>query len=184
MKATINKIHSLKSSDLDLLLNKTKRVKFKKGELLLFEGQVCKGIYFIETGIIGLYQVYKDRLIYQDFFFETDFATNISSLSSGQPSNNYLVAIEDVEALFITKQMLLQLYEVSPDFKEFGRKLLEQLLVDKTNISFVQSSLTAKEKYDFVLEKLPHLIQRIPLQYLSSYLGMTRETLSRMRKNR
>lgn len=182
MKALIDKLYPLNQKDYDSLLKITKAVKFKKGEIMLPEGRTCKGIYYVETGMVGLYKIYKERESYQDFFFEGSFATNIISLSSNQPSEAYLFAIEDVKASYISKAQLIKLYQASSAFKEFGRRLLEQLLADKTQLSFIRSSLTAKEKYEYMLLERPHYIQRIPLQMLSSYLGMTRETLSRMRK--
>jgi len=181
LKETIDKIHKINKEDFESLLRITKEVRFKKGELILREGETCKGIYFIDAGIVGLYKTYNEREYFQDFFFEGTFATNIISLTSNQPSEEFLLAIEDVKGKFIPKQSLINLYQESTEFKEFGRRLLEQLLADKTKLSFIRSSLTAKEKYEHILNKFPHYIQRIPLQLLASFLGMTRETLSRMR---
>lgn len=181
MQKQINKIFNLKPDDYNRFLQITKDVKFRKGALILREGMTCKGLYYIDSGVIGLYKVYKGREYFQDFFFEGAFATNIISLTSNQPSNEYLVAIEDVSGKFISKEKLISLYEDSMDFKEFGRLLLEQLLADKTKLSFIRSSLPAKDKYQYIVNEYPHYIQRLPLEPLSSYLGMTRETLSRIR---
>lgn len=181
MKQLIDELYPLNQNDYDSLLRIMKEVKFNKGDIILHEGKTCKGIYYVESGIIGLYKIYKEREYYQDFFFEGSFATNIISLASNQPSEEYLFAIDDIKAKYISKQQLINLYQDSSEFKEFGRRLLEQLLANKTKLSFIRSSLTAKEKYEYMLLELPHYIQRIPLQLLSGYLGMTRETLSRMR---
>jgi len=181
LKETIDKFHRLNQDDYGSLLRITKEVKFKKGDLILRERETCKGIYYINSGVIGLYKIYKEREYFQDFFFEETFATNIITLTSNQPSEEYLLAIEDVKGKFISKHALINLYQESTEFKEFGRRLLEQLLADKTKLSFIRSSLTAKEKYEYILYEFPHYIQRIPLQLLASYLGITRETLSRIR---
>lgn len=184
MKEVIDNIYQLNEVDFDSLLEITRPVHFKKGELILRGGETCKGIYFIDAGIIGLYKLYKDREHYQDFFFEGNFATNIISLTSGEPSEECLVAIEEVKGRFISKDSLIGLYQKSTEFKEFGRRLLELLLANNTQLSFIRSSLTAKEKYEYIMTELPHYIQRLPLQFLASYLGMTRETLSRMRSTK
>jgi len=181
MKKTIDKIHSLNQDDYELFLKITTEVKFKKGELILREGDLCKGIYYIDSGTIGLYKMYNDRKYFQDFFFEESFATNIISISANKPSEQFLIAIDEVNGKFISKQSLIKLYEESVEFKEFGRRLLEQLLANQAKLSFIRSSLTSKEKYEYIINELPHYVQRIPLQALASYLGMTRETLSRMR---
>ena len=183
MKELIDEIYPLSQNDYKALFSKMKKVKFNKGDIILQEGNTCKGIYYIESGIIGLSKIYKEREYYQDFFFEASFATNIISLTSNEPSQEYLKAVENIEARYISKEQLINLYQESSEFKEFGRRLLEKLLSDKTKLSFIRSSLTAKEKYEYILDELPHFIQRIPLTLLSSYLGMTRETLSRMRNS-
>jgi len=99
LKETIDKFHRLNQDDYGSLLRITKEVKFKKGDLILREGETCKGIYYINSGVIGLYKIYKEREYFQDFFFEGTFATNIISLTSNQPSEEYLLAIEDVKGL-------------------------------------------------------------------------------------
>jgi CRP-like cAMP-binding protein len=183
VKEILDQLYKLNQEDYILFLQIMKDVHYKKGELILLEGQTCKGIYFLESGLAGLYKMHKDRKYYQDFFFEGTFATNIISLTANQPSEEYLVAIEDVKGKFIAKQALINLYQQSNDFKEFGRRLLEQLLADQKKLSFIRSSLTAKEKYEHILQEYPEYIQRVPLQLLASYLGMSRETLSRMRSS-
>lgn len=182
LKKAIDSIYKLSDDDFKLFIDKTREVKYKKGEIILREGQTCKGIFLVKSGLVGLHKIYKDREYYQDFFFENEFATNIISLSAGKPSEEYLVAIENTEALYIQKEVLLKLYDYSSEFKEFGRRLLEMLLANKTKLAFIRSSLPAKDKYEYVLQELPQLIQRLPVQILASYLGVTRETLSRMRK--
>jgi len=182
LKKLITELYPLHQNDYNSLLKIMKEVKFNKGDMILQEGKICKGIFYVESGIIGLYKMYKEREYYQDFFFEGSFATNIISLTSNQPSEEYLFAVDDIKAKYISKQQLINLYQESSEFKEFGRRLLERLLANKTKLSFIRSSLTAKEKYEYILLELPHYVQRIPLQLLASYLGMTRETLSRMRK--
>ena len=182
MKDLINSIYRLKDEDYKVLLNISKAKKFKKGEYILSEGDTCRGIYYVNKGIIGLYKTFRDRAYYQEFFMEKTFATNIVSLTSNAPSEECLIALEETDCTYISKVSLISLYNESSEFKEFGRLLLEQILAQKAKLSFIRSSLPAKEKYEFILSKYPHYIQRIPLQLLASYLGMTRETLSRMRR--
>lgn len=181
MQAIINQVYPLSEEDYAALWQITRPVQFERGNLILREGQTCQELYFVETGLIGLAKVFKERSYYQDFFFEGSFATNIISLTNNAPSEADLVAIESVEARYIGKTALLELYEASNAFKEFGRRLLQQLLAKQTKLAFVRSSFTAKEKYAYLLEHFPHYVQRVPLQLLASYLGMTRETLSRIR---
>ena len=69
-----------------------------------------------------------------------------------------------------------------PNFQTFGRKLLEELLLEKTAFNKVLSTLSAREKYDYLLANESRMIKELPVKYLASYLGIARETLSRIRK--
>ncbi|MGH1336891.1 MAG: Crp/Fnr family transcriptional regulator [Aureispira sp.] len=181
---SIQELYPLPAEEVALFQQKCKPLTYKRKDFLLQAGQTCKGVYFIEKGLLGLYQIKEGKEVYQDFFFEGNFATAIISLSKGIPSEQFLVALEPTTIFYCSKDSLLELYAVSPHFQAFGRALLEQLLVAKTSFIALQTMLSAKEKYQYILEEEPRLIQEVPLQYLSSYLGMARETLSRIRKEK
>ncbi len=172
---------TLSAEDQEKLLQIMIPKEYDKGEFVFKAEHVCAGLYLIEKGSLGLFKPFRDKEYYQDFYFEGEFATDIVSLSKSKPSEQYLVSLEATRVHFISKDALIGLYKESENFKEFGRVVLEGLLSEHAELSFIRSSLTAKDKYQHIIEKYPQFIQRIPLQYLASYLGMSRETLSRMR---
>ena len=181
-KQKLDQYYLLTTEEFELFLSKCTEKIYQKKALVHEQGFTCKGIYWIQQGSIRMYELKDGKEFHQDFFFENQFATDISSLTAQVPSNSNLVALEDTVALYCSRLDLLNLYEVSHNFQGFGRQILESLLVERTQYAHLHSSLNAQERYDFIVKEKPHLLQRVPLQYLASYLGIARETLSRIRK--
>ena len=92
-----------------------------------------------------------------------------------------MMAIEPTELIYIGKKDLIELYNHSPNFVSFGRKILEHLLIEQEKITSLLLTLKPKERYEKLLQDKPALFQSIPLQYIATFLGMKRETLSRIR---
>ena len=182
LKAAIHRIHALEEDEYQLFESGCTPKSFGRKEYLLRSGQTARGVYFILEGAIGKYTLQDGKEIFEDFFFEGEFATDVASLTQQQQSEYYLMALESTEVLYAPREHLLQLYEIKPNFLNFGRKMLTELLVEKMRFSSLHTRMTARERYEKVRDEQPRLLQRVPLQYLCSYLGMTRETLSRVRR--
>ena len=159
-----------------------KPLEFKKNEYLLQQGQVCKGIYFVQEGAVRTFYVKEGSEINVSFNFENDFLREIESLANNQPSLKYIQAIESSKLFFIEKRKLIDLYNDSAFFQELGRKILEQLTITEQKYASFLASNSPKERYLYILKHHPALVRRVPLQYLASYLGISRESLSRIRK--
>ena len=157
-----------------------RRVFSRKGTLHV-EGDVVPGVWLVERGLVGAFEYQGDKPIYQRFYREGEFVSDVASLRSGEPSLLTFVALEDGEVYYIRKADLLGLYEEDPAFQAFGREALTELLVDRAGQMRRLMVMSPRERYASVLAEDPELVQRVPLQYLASYLGMTRETLSRVR---
>lgn len=182
LHAAINKLSRLSQAEFEQLYARCQPKQCAPKERLHQAGDRIHGVYFVTKGFFAAYRLHDGREIYQDFYFPGEFMTDISGLSTQQPSEVTLTALESSEAYFISRTDLLAMYELSNTFQTFGRLLLEQLLAHQTEMTMRQTTLTARERYDYVLTQQPELLQRVPLQCLSSYLGMTRETLSRVRR--
>lgn len=182
IREVFNSFHPLTESEFKQVLEMCTQRVYARNEYLLREGQVCSGIYFVEKGIVRLFELKDGKEIHKNFFFPGDSATEFTSLTQQQPTQLNLVALEPAEIIFLPRQGLLDLYRVSPSFESMGRKILEQLVVANTQLASMYTSLSPKERYEHIVEMKPEYLQNIPLQYLASYLGMARETLSRIRK--
>lgn len=168
----------------ELLLPALTKMEVKKGEYLLKEGQVCNSLFFIEKGYCRSYYE-KDGLEKNTaFFFENDIATNITSFGSGQKSTYFIKACEPLTAIAFDKHRLMKVSQKAPEIESLGRKCIRVFASRQEEQSNWFKLYTAQEHYEFLEKTQPDMLQRVSLTQLSSYLGIARETLSRIRKRR
>ena len=161
----------------------TERI-FKKGELLVKEGQICQSVFFIVEGSCKSFHNLDGKEINTAFHFENDFATNIQSLTSHQPSTSSIKALEKTTVVILNKNKLLAAYSASHEIESFGRKVLELLLTRQTLHTESFKLLAPKHRFEHLVATQPDLLQRVSLTQLASYLGISRESLSRFRSAR
>jgi len=172
----------MSDEEFEQLSEKLREKHFTKGEVLLKEGQVCKEFFFIISGCIRSFSLENGREVNVKFFFETDTACDFASFRSEQPSTYYLIVMENTVAYCGIKS------EVVPVFaKEAGlHMVLFRFFQDLYFREEVEANsfklLSSEERYNFLLEHNPKYLKRIPLVHLASYLGMSRETLTRIRQ--
>lgn len=155
---------------------------FSKGEVMLKEGQVCKSYYFIISGCIRSFCLKEGREMNVNFYFEDDTACDFKSFRTEEPSDFYMVAMEDCIVLYGTKAEVVPflLNEVSMHLLIF--RFFQQLYFEEEKHSNSFKLLSPEERYQYIFEHKPQYLGRIPLIHLASYLGTSRETLSRIRK--
>lgn len=178
----INEISGMSEESMRLLYAHTHTQQLLRGQMLLKEGQVCRNIYFIETGQLRTYYVKNGKEINLNFSFENNFVTNLKSFLSGTPSDYYIKASEPTLVWKFTNEQLLLLYQQSCELESFGRKLMERLLIKQEDHSNLFKLYSPTERYHYVAKYYPNLLQRVSLSQLASYLGISRETISRIRK--
>lgn len=179
-KVIIN-LTEISVSNFDKLFEIAKHREFAKGEIILKQGQICKTIMFVEKGYLRTYIDKDGKEINTDFTFEGSFTTNLKSLRSASLADASIQAGEIATIYEFDKDKLLDLYKVSAEIESFGRKLLEQLLIVQEEHCNLFKIYAATERYNYILKSNPTLLQRISLSQLASYLGLTRETLTRIR---
>jgi len=156
----------------------------KKNKDLQPIGHTCKTIYFIKKGVARIYY-FKDGIdITESFFFENSIIARVESLFTGKPSRKAIQVLEDAEIIAINANELFKLYDSFPEIERLFRKIFEAAYVDTVNrIEGIQFH-SAEERYKALLAEAPNVIQRIPLKYVASYLGITQVSLSRIRGQR
>ena len=157
--------------------------KLRKKQYLLQEGDVSKYVAFVEKGILRQYKVDdKGNEHILQFAFEGWWIADHYSFLTGEPSLYNIDSLEDCELLLLTKQAEEQLLEKLPKFERFFRLLLQNNLIG--TLQRLESSLsgTAEEKYNQLIQSCPTLAERIPQHMIASFLGITPETVSRIRK--
>jgi CRP-like cAMP-binding protein len=161
-----------------------KPAKFDKGEYFIKSGGVCRHIAFINEGVLRTYYVNdKADEITICFCSERRFTTSFKSLITQQPSQLNIQAIEPTEVIALSYQDLQKLYIESKSWQTIGRLLAEREYLNMESYAVALNRESAKEKYARLLKEQPQVIQRAPVQQIASYLGVTRETLSRIRRN-
>jgi len=157
--------------------------KLRKRQYLLQEGEPCKYLAFVEKGILRSYNVDNkgvEHIIH--FAMEGWWMGDIYSFLSGEPSGYNIDAIEDAELLMITLDGFEQMMVKVPRMERYFRILFQNNIISKERRLISSISYSAEEKYLRLAESSPELLQRIPLNLVASYLGITPETLSRIRK--
>lgn len=173
---------NLSPEAISLLLSSTLPKTLKKGQYVLQEGQVCKTIWYVEKGCLRTFYDKDGKEINTRFSFESSFVTALRSLRTAVPSAYSIQACEPATVWAFDKEKLLGLYRQSAEMESFGRNLLEHLLMEQEEHANLFKIYSPIERYEYVVKHHPQLIQRVSLSQLASYLGMARETLSRIRK--
>ncbi len=155
---------------------------FSRGQLLLRAGEVCNHVYFIKKGAVRGFIREAGKDITTWITAENELVTSISGLDKQEPVLENIQAIEDCEMLALTNADLQQLYVRFPEFNIVVRKLLQQYYLDAEGRAFIARLNSAESKYCYFMEHHSQLVNRIPLKYVASFLGITLETLSRVRK--
>jgi CRP-like cAMP-binding protein len=177
-------IANLKEESVEKLFSSVVFKQVSQGENILSEGQACKKIFFVESGYLRTF-INKDGVeINTGFTFENTFTTSLKSLRLGTPSETAIQAGEKSTIYILDKQKLLALYAVSPEIASFGRNLLEQLLMLQEEHSNLFKIFSPAERYQYLQTHYPHVVQRVSLSHIASYLGVARETLSRIRRRK
>ena len=154
---------------------------FEKNDFLLKKGEVCEGVYLVLKGCCRQFTITNEKEYTTNFSIENQIVTVPESYFLQLPSFEYIQAIEDVEARFINFKYINLLKEKYPEFADFVGMIYEANYLDAIKLLNEFRTLSAFQRYEKFLKESPFMLQRIPLGYLASYLGMSRETLSRMR---
>jgi|LGVE01.1.fsa_nt_gb CRP-like cAMP-binding protein len=168
--------------ELEFSLNLFKEGRIAKGEFLSKEGEVCNKLYIIKNGILRSF-FYKDGEELTTYFnIEGTIATALRSYLKEVKAHENLQALTEVEYYYIKKTDMNILYNKIPNWNKIGRVLMEKLYVKMEERSISLQYNNAKERYLKFLIDFPDLANRIPLHFIASYIGVTPETLSRIRK--
>lgn len=180
----INTLYPLKQEIADYIKRHTYRRKIGKGKFLLKAGEICNHYYYIHKGVLRSYLKYGKKEITLWINPENEITTSIRSMNSQRPSDEYIQAIEDCDLVTIPYDAMGEFYERYPEMNIMGRILLEEYYADSEERVYICRIPNAQSRYQHFIESRPELVNRIPLKYVASYLGITLETLSRLRSKK
>ena len=156
---------------------------YNKGHILNAEGAVCHHLYFVLQGICRTFHDHTRKEVTTWIYPEGHFITAWSSFMAQSPSHESIEVLEDnTQVAYITKPTLETLYEQHRAFERFGRMLVEEQLAFLDDYARGYHLLSARQKYENLLAFFPEITQRVNLGHVASMLGITQETLSRIRR--
>lgn len=157
--------------------------KYKRGALLLEEGQVANEVFFIMKGAIRQYFLTEDGMERTcNFSMEHEFLTDLESFSRKSRSASSIAALEPTTCLVITCKDLVTALQTSPAIAEFFRNVVENVAAENIRRTKSLLSLSPEKQFSDLLQEKPLLFQRVPQRYIAQYLGIAPESLSRIRK--
>jgi CRP-like cAMP-binding protein len=169
--------------ELELIRQAAVSKKVRKNHYLLEEGRVSNFIGFVVNGCFRLFRKGEDGQEYtMKFAIENWWISDFTSFMSGEPSKCYIEALENSELIWFSSEIWDHLLATIPNFKRMIDSLTAKNFEANQNRIFSNISESAEVRYDNFVNKYPTLYNRIPLYMIASYLGITRETLSRVRK--
>ena len=159
-----------------------KVMKVQKGKYLIKRGAVEKYFYFVNYGVLRAFHIKGGEEICIGFTYDDDFSGGYDSFLTGEPTQFYIQALVDSELYAISREDLYLMYDKYKNVERWGRLFNEKLLLGKGLREIAILSYSAEERYRRLMTQSPHCLQIIPQKYLASYLAMTPETFSRLRK--
>ena len=158
----------------DRLVGKT----LQQNAFLLKEGQVCAALYFVKTGALKQYYFNDDHLeVTHNFYLENDWVLDIESFLAQKPTRYNIQTSEETEVFEISIQSMHELIALSQKFLQM-LKILDFCIRDAR----YDTLISPEEKYRHLMDTKPQFIKKFPLKHIASYLKMTPETLSRVRR--
>jgi CRP/FNR family transcriptional regulator, anaerobic regulatory protein len=153
-----------------------------KNELLIQAGQVEQYLYFVVEGVARTFFYHGEKEVSLEFFFPGDFTSSYVSFLKQMPSDLTIEAFTPLQVLRIYRDDLYQIYGEHPKLEQMGRLITEELFEKSSERVKSLISMSATERYLQLLNAYPKYVRNIPLKYLASYLNVTPESLSRIRK--
>ena len=171
----------LSDGTLEALPDCFEKICLSKNEFLLREGRTCRQLYFLEKGALRGFYNLDGKEITHWFGFEKDFVTSFHSFITGEPAVENIQLLEGSILWAISKETLTNLLNRHHEVERLVRIAYEKYYI-RLEERFVNAQFkTATERYENLLQQTPYILERVPLGFIASYLGISQETLSRIR---
>lgn len=177
----IRNISHLSEESLHAFLEQWKPLSLPKGHLLVREGAISRYFYYLQRGAVRIFYHKNDREITEYLTLDNSYFLSIMSFFQQAPSRLVIQLLEPSELLAIHHDDLMRLCDRFHDVERLFRLMLTQsLIISQLRVDSLQFE-SAEQRYKNLLDHQPDILQRVPLAYIASYLGITQETLSRIR---
>lgn len=184
LRSFTDRFVKLTDSDFNAFTGCLNERRLEKKDIFLREGEICNSLAFFLNGYFRFFYLdINGNEVTTDFHFSPGFITSYTSFLTGSPSRTSVQALEEMTIFEIRRESIYSLYDRFPLIERLGRIMAEQVFITSERHLLMVLNQTAETRYRILLDRYPHFVQKIPLQYIASYLGITQETLSRMRKS-
>lgn len=181
LKEYCSRIVPLTDNELQLIDDHFESIQLAKKDFLLTDGKICNFIAFISEGAIRHFHVKNGVEKTCDISFVNSWVTDFQSFMYGTPCIMNLQALEDTTVFVVKKEKLAALYEKCGKYETFGRLMAEQVAQRATAIAMSLSSDKPEERYLKLIQDHPDIFQRVQQKYIANFLGISPESLSRIR---
>ena len=176
---SIQSFGNLSNDNIQQIISRLKIINIAKEQRLVNEGQICREFYFIDRGSFRHYTIMETGIeAILNLYIEQDWMFDYYSFIGQKPAESIIEANEDSRVFELGAHDFHQLVKASDVFFRMGT-IFQQAI---QNQDYQNNRLTPEEKYKLLLARKPGIIRKFPLKYIASYMGMTPETLSRIRR--
>ncbi|MDD6209332.1 MAG: Crp/Fnr family transcriptional regulator [Bacteroidales bacterium] len=180
----LRKPYPISDCSIALLLQNMEEVNLSKGDTLFRIGQTDNHLYFIKKGCLRAYVPKEGKEINMWFAFEYDVLASMPGYVKNKPSDINVESIEDSTLLRFSRAKLEELFLNNIELANWGRKLIELEMLAIDRYYTIYNSINAKRRYELLLKEAPQLFQRAALKHIASIIGITPESLSRIRSSK
>ncbi len=182
LKAYLDTVNFVEANDWEFLCSKLEPFSFQKKEITLKTGKIENYLSFLTEGVIRSYLPKDENDVTFGFSFEDNLASGYDSFITQSPSTFQMEALTATQGWRISHAGLMEVYAETKVGCTLGRIIAETLIVKQIKREISLLNTTAEERYQSLFVERPELIKEIPLKYLASYIGVTPQALSRIRK--
>lgn len=181
LKEIINQFYGLSEDSFGKLKAIFDEYDCHKGEVICWPGKVCNDIWFVGNGLAATFIGGMDEQKIYWFNPEGSPLISLNAYIKGEKGYEGFRILENSHLYHTTKNSLFQLYKVDVDIANWGRCLMERQLLDMEHWYIEMAQSTAQKRYEVILHEQPWLLQRVSIEQLAEYMGITRVSLSRIR---
>jgi CRP-like cAMP-binding protein len=156
--------------------------RFERGETILAAGQTEGYVNYLEQGLVRMYYNQEGKERITAFFREDEMFSGYESFLSQRPMTYTIEAVEDTDLWSISKRDVQAMYDAHPEMDRFGRLIAEYLFIFITDMNHALATMSPEDRYLRMIKNRAAVLQRVPQYMIASYLGVTPEALSRIRK--
>lgn len=182
IKKFIDSIYPMSESDWNCFSSKLHKKKINTNSTIIKIGAIENYLSFISEGIVRLYIPKEESVLTFGFLFENEFVTSYDSFITQTPSHYQIETLTSTTLWRISFKDLQEVYKETECGNLIGRRMAENMFLIKSKREISLLNKTAEERYLDLFTERPKLLKQIPLKYIASYIGVTPQALSRIRK--